>query len=284
VLDHDRLLAQALPSVEIGRVQVVETGWDSVVLDVDDTWIVRAARTRATAAAYALEAALLPELARALPLAIPVPFRTGDEPVAFIAYRKLPGAPFSPERAAPDGDALGAQLGAFLARLHGFPAERARRLGAPDAAREPTVAAFRERVVPLLNATELLAADALLATFLALEHRPALVHADLGPEHVLVDAGRITGVIDWSDARVGDPAIDLAWALHGATAPFAASVRAAYGADDALAARALVYHRLGPWHEVIYGLDTRQDGWVASGLAGVRRRLAIAGGADTMAG
>jgi hypothetical protein len=28
-----------------------------------------------------------------------------------------------------------------------------------------------------------------------------------------------------------------------------------------------------PWHEVVYGLDTEQPAFVASGLAGVRVRL-----------
>ena len=34
-----------------------------------------------------------------------------------------------------------------------------------------------------------------------------LAHADLGAEHILEAAERITGVIDWSDAAVTDPAL-----------------------------------------------------------------------------
>jgi aminoglycoside phosphotransferase (APT) family kinase protein len=35
-----------------------------------------------------------------------------------------------------------------------------------------------------------------------------LVHRDLTPEHVLVDArGSVVGLIDFEDATVGDPAI-----------------------------------------------------------------------------
>ena len=37
--------------------------------------------------------------------------------------------------------------------------------------------------------------------------RRVLIHG-LGAEHVLVDAGHITGVIDWGDAVIGDPALD----------------------------------------------------------------------------
>jgi hygromycin-B 4-O-kinase len=38
-----------------------------------------------------------------------------------------------------------------------------------------------------------------------------LVHGDFGFDNVLVDEGRITGVIDWQNARFGDGLYDVAW-------------------------------------------------------------------------
>ena len=95
--------------------------------------------------------------------------------------------------------------------------------------------------------------------------RPALTHSDLGPTHLLVRDGELAGVIDWGDARVGDPALDYAWLLNG---PFPD-----WDVDDDLRRRAGIYHRLGPWFEVHYGDFTDQPGWVESGLRGVRERL-----------
>ena len=37
-----------------------------------------------------------------------------------------------------------------------------------------------------------------------------LIHGDLQPAHVLIDKGRISGVIDWADAGTGDRHYDLA--------------------------------------------------------------------------
>lgn len=38
-----------------------------------------------------------------------------------------------------------------------------------------------------------------------------LVHGDLHPPHVLVDGGhRVTGLLDWTEARVSDPSTDFA--------------------------------------------------------------------------
>lgn len=37
----------------------------------------------------------------------------------------------------------------------------------------------------------------------------SLLHTEIGPSHVLVEAGRVNGLIDFGDARVGDPEYDL---------------------------------------------------------------------------
>jgi Phosphotransferase enzyme family len=99
------------------------------------------------------------------------------------------------------------------------------------------------------------------------------VHGDLGPGHLLVHVGRLHGVIDWTDAHVGDAALDLAWALHGSTPDFAGGVAATYGVRPDVVRRALDWHLLGPWHEVLHGRLTDRPELVASGLAGACTRL-----------
>jgi len=39
---------------------------------------------------------------------------------------------------------------------------------------------------------------------------PAFIHGDLHIEHVFVDGDRVSGIIDWSEARQGDALFDLA--------------------------------------------------------------------------
>jgi hypothetical protein len=46
----------------------------------------------------------------------------------------------------------------------------------------------------------------------------SLCHGDLKAAHILVDAGRLAGVIDWGDAVVGDPLWDIARFAHRADA------------------------------------------------------------------
>ena len=63
------------------------------------------------------------------------------------------------------------------------------------------------------------------------------MHGDLLPGNILVSEGRLSGIIDWSSAGVGDPACEamLAWSLPQTARRM---YRNALGFDDACWARA----------------------------------------------
>ena len=274
----ERVLA-LFPQLRARAVRVIEDGWDSVVLDVDGDWIVRIPRRVEVSGWMETECALLPLLAAALPVAVPRFELIARNGVVAVAYRKLPGAALQPRDTRPAGE-----VGRFLAALHALPVARAVGLGVPGGEpgwwreqRQIRMDAFRAAALPLLHGRDRLAAEAVLDAALsddAFDFEPALIHGDLGPEHILCESGRVSAVIDWTDARIGDPALDLAWLMHGTSPRFAADVQAAYGeADERLPGRAVLYHRLAPWYEVTYGLEHGRPDLVVRGLAGVRSRL-----------
>lgn len=256
-----------------------EEGWDSVVFELPGSWIVRVPRREEVREWLRREARLLPELGPALPVPVPKFEVLEDSDVFFAAYRKLPGEPLVAGTTAE----LAQRLGEFLRALHGFPRDRATEIGVRtfDAATWlERQRAFAERcsgeVVPLLEPDERRRADRVLIEFSpewdrALE--TVLIHGDLGPAHILRQGDALTGVIDWSDACLGDAALDLAWALHGTPGEFAAALCESYPVDESVFERALYYHRLGPWHEVLFGLERGRPELVESGLAGIRERL-----------
>jgi aminoglycoside phosphotransferase (APT) family kinase protein len=270
------LLRSHVPGLRAERVVVIESGWDSLVYEVDDSWIFRFPRRSKVAARMRAEAALLPELAPTLPAPVPRLEVAVFAEVSFVGYRKLRGEPLT---RGIDDPKVGAALGAFVAAIHRFPRERAVSLGIGDLDHRGElrrfVAELERRVVPLLGTADAARARSMFDGFFTRggAHEPVLVHGDLGPEHILRQDGNLAGVLDWTDARIGDAALDLAWPLHGTGRRFSEAVANAYGADDALQERARFYHRLGPWHEVLYGLDEGRPELVDSGLEAIRDRL-----------
>lgn len=269
-------MQERCPDIAGTSFRPVGEGWDSYAYLVDDAWIVRLPRRPEVAARLLTETHLLPWLAPQLPAAVPVPHVVPPprgEPFC-VRHRFVRGEPASGGLPT----TLGRDLGRFLAALHAVPADGAVAQGVPDAltageAVSQDIANMRARVLPLLDPADRRLGAKLLdqvATFSG----DRLVHADLGPDHVLEQEGRLSGV-DWSDTRVGDPGIDLAWTLHGTPPDFAQAARRSYGGMGAdTLARSRAWYRLGPWHEVLYGLDESRPDLVVSGLSGVRARLA----------
>ena len=249
---------------------LVEGGWDSETWLVDDHWIERSPRRPEVAPRLRAECGLLPWLAERLPLPVPLPVVLGEDPLV-VGHRLVPG-----EGSEHLDDAQGAAFGRFLRALHDADAEEAVRRGvlareAAEEERRATLGRMRGGVLLELPADLQDRAGALLDRLQADPPRTTLVHGDLGPPHLLLDQGRAAGVIDWSDAHVGDPARDLSWLLFGSGA--GPAVRLAYGADQTVVARAADWRALGPWFEVLHGIDTDQSTFVASGMEGIVTRL-----------
>ena len=216
-----------------------------------------------------------------------IPARAAPPSLAIAYSPAFPCLPPSPSRPTRHPRSP-ARIGAFLGALHAFPLARTAAAVAPlplpreGAGARRHYADFyadvRARVFPLLDAPARARAAALWEPFLAddatFAFRPALIHADSAGEHILCDAatGALSGIIDWGDARAGDPALDFTGLLRDADPAFAEAALAAYPGpvDPAFRRRMDFYARLIPYHEVRFGLDTHQLDHLARGLAAIR--------------
>jgi aminoglycoside phosphotransferase (APT) family kinase protein len=255
--DRRELIAEALGRAPVTIVEV-DDGYDFHVAIVDDEWVFRFPRRGGVEEALELEIAVLPTLAQWLPVDVPS-FEYVERTPLFVGYRLIRGQPLV------DEDAEGVR--AFLEALHasdpsGLPIERHDWV---EAYREQC-AEFERLVFPVVDSDRRVETQRLFDEVETLVgFTPSLIHADLGPEHLLVRDGRLTGVIDWGDMRVGDPALDYAWLLAG---PFAD-----WDVEPDLRRRAHFYHRLAPWYEAHYGLFTNQPAHTERGLAEIYDRL-----------
>ena len=219
------------------------SGLDFRVLHAEDSqgtpWILRTPRRPEVAVAAQVEARLLRLVRPRLPVAVP-DWRVHSHDL--IAYPRLAGTPAVTigqagptwnviDPAAPPDRFLDSFAG-LVAALQAISPDEASGAGAPvdamDDVRAALARSMEETRAALEPSHELWARwQRWLASDLWPAHT-ALVHGDLHPGHMLLDEeGRLTGVLDWTEARVTDPSIDLAL--------FAGSFGA--GALDALLAR-----------------------------------------------
>jgi aminoglycoside phosphotransferase (APT) family kinase protein len=271
VPDSRQLVEQILAGLARDRV-LIDTGWDSRAWLVEGTWLDREPRRAEVADRLRTETRLMPWLSARLSVELPVPRVIQDTPLR-LRHRYVAGA-----HVQPSDSHLAVGIATALRILHGLPAAEAVARGVPDAANSRAafsaeLVRFQHEVLPLLDARYREAGLGLLEQ-VAEAPFDSLVHGDLGPDHILVRDASKVGIIDWTDAHIGDPALDLAWLLHGTRPSFAAAIRQSYTPSPEILRRSLAWHRLGPWYEVVYGIDEHRPELVASGLAGVKARLA----------
>jgi aminoglycoside phosphotransferase (APT) family kinase protein len=243
-----------------------QEGWDTLAMVVEGRWLDRTPRFADAEEQLRNEVRLMPRLAPLLPLAVPVPIVLDESPLR-VRHRLVPGELAT---TVPVTREDGRRFGAFLRAVHDMPVTIYVESGIPErtAARAEllsTLERLLHRVAPLLPAEQRDAGQELLRR-VALPTPTTLVHGALDAHHVTVLDGRISGVLDWKDARVADPAVDLAWPLYGAPEPFAEAVATSYGVTDEELARALDWHRLGPWYDVLWGQGPGGPAYVESGL------------------
>jgi aminoglycoside phosphotransferase (APT) family kinase protein len=105
------------------------------------------------------------------------------------------------------------------------------------------------------------------------EYTPTLVHNDLGIEHILVDPAsrRITGIIDWGDAAIADPAYDFGKLFRDLGPATLEAVLPHYHATannpDAIRERAIFYGRCTVFEDLAYGLQAGHEAYLQKSLA-----------------
>jgi aminoglycoside phosphotransferase len=108
--------------------------------------------------------------------------------------------------------ALAVDLAHTLARLHAAAVQPAERMRLPDCSLSSLLIRLKGWCVDI-GATRLRQELRAIETRLAhiQERSPALVHGDCHPGNVLVDGQTVTAMLDWEEAALGDPRVDVCW-------------------------------------------------------------------------
>ncbi|MET3808017.1 macrolide phosphotransferase [Nakamurella sp. UYEF19] len=276
------LARSAVPHLLLEPIELVGTGWDSLVLRAcaqdGRRWIFRFPRRPELLPDIEREQDLLALLVGRLPVDIPdwqihrfVPTASGRQFV--VGYPELPGRPAAQEPddsgevtfaltlPPPSGYTDG--LGAALAALHAMDGrEFAKVHGGPFAAD------LRARTADLLESVGTDPGDvpAILREYWRAwiqddrlwDFTTTLCHGDLHPEHTMIDEnGALTGIIDWTDSEIGDPAVDFIGTRAVLGPEFGDDLLAAYrragGPIGTLAERIVRWQSIGPLHAARFG-------------------------------
>ena len=265
----------------------------------------------AAGSAIAREHRLLDVVAGVSPLRVPEPLAL-DPARGVLVYRLLPGRPLLGVAAAAPPEslsAIGGQLGGFLRALHGMDLDLVAGLVDLDlpgtdewrteaiedyraigdhltAAQRRAVERFLTADPPDLELTgrrdQPVADPGAPMPAAPLPSGVVFSHNDLGSEHVLVDTGwSVTGIIDWTDAALTDPAVDFGLiardlgfqALETAFAEYHRPASASLDRErrDGLRTRALFYARCSLLEDLRFGFEHRKPEYLGPGLAAVDR-------------
>jgi aminoglycoside 2''-phosphotransferase len=272
-----------MPDLEILAYELHQEGLINDVLIVNNEWVFRFSKTEWARELMTNEDRLMVFLGPKLPLPIPKPVKRAD---GVIVYQHLVGEHFT-RQAWIVADEAGKQayadhLGAFLDQLHHVdPGEidwEVLHSYAPVT--HETWLEIHDRVIdrvyPLLLPHQVDWVENLFGPALTtpdfFNFEPALVHGDLAPYHILYDPNqhRLTAVIDFGVAGLGDPATDLGSLLNYYGESLVSKLRRTYPELERLMGRARFYAQAIELQWVLLGLESREKYWFTSHLGNAR--------------
>jgi aminoglycoside phosphotransferase (APT) family kinase protein len=210
-------------NLDLAGVQL-HSGWENVVVETRDGWILRFPREEHHA--FDRELAILARVHGRLPAQTPKVEWTGRH-TRFAAYRKLRGAEFDPDAyaAAPvrRRDRTARSLAEFLVAMHGlFTVAEAAELGLPGSHHETCLDEVSARIDEI-PASSKAAVGALVEEFArtwveaAVPGPDVVLHNDFHTSNLVLSTpvGEVIGVWDFSCVQIGVPTFDLRYFEDG---------------------------------------------------------------------
>lgn len=266
------MIEEQFPHLKATTIKLFGVGWDNTAYIINNQFVFRFPRRDISVALLKHEMSSLTIIAKHVHIAVPDPEWQGipslDFPWPFAGYRMLPGTTADRMDLSDEQRAKLAQpIAQFLSQLHAIAPENFptlpkeivfTRLGLDYLI--PTVTKNLQKLesIEQLEDKEQLYHILNTAHSLRVPTNNTLVHGDLYCRHLLVnDQAMLTGIIDWGDVQLADPALDLVVA-HSFLPPSAHAIfKETYGfiSEDTwnLARFRTLHHSL---LMILYGHDT----------------------------
>ncbi|MFC1745961.1 phosphotransferase [Candidatus Riflebacteria bacterium] len=219
------LIEKQFPQLLPINLEPLGDGWDNTAFYVNKAFVFRFPRRHMAVKWLENENLILPKIYNKVTLPIPLPLFIGKPcnnfPCPFSGYAIIPGitacrAGLSKKKRIE----LAATIAEFLKSLHSISAANASSFGAePDQLGRFDIAKRKVKLFEYISWLEQKGVINNVAVIKAMlesaaiepgKVRETLVHGDFYCRHLLVDSiGGASGIIDWGDIHIGNPAIDI---------------------------------------------------------------------------
>ncbi len=295
------IINHTYPELSIESYRLYGWSWNSYVIDINDRLIFKIPKTAKNQTMLEREIAVSDLLSKYLNVSVPrFEFTKKYKDSKLVAgYRKIPGSPLTNQTYA--GLNIGiplskiraksriiAQLSEILVNLHSLSINDFVNMGVPDEHGEQWKERFEifyyevhDAVYPYLKKPLKKKIEKLFDKFLNdqanFEFKPALIHGDFGGWNILFEeqSRKISGVIDWGNAVIGDAAMDFAELLYDYGPEVTEKILKHYTIeiDAKFAERMKFYRSLAGLYDVIYGSKNSDPELLNRGLDTLKHDL-----------
>jgi aminoglycoside 2''-phosphotransferase len=197
-----------------------------------------------------------------------------------VGYEKIIGEELTREILM-SNEAIFESIANFITQLHSFSLERARGSGVETMDLHEHYSNLLKRVLnlSLLDNQEKKYFDDFFHSYLAdktnFDYQPVLSHADLSPNHVIIDSKKLSveGIIDFGDLRLTDPAYDYLYLFRvdqgGSLKKFLTKQENILA--DMMLRKLKFFSRANWFEDIFYGLENQENETLTTALSEVKK-------------
>lgn len=273
------LAADAVPSLVIKKSTALSSdasgNFDSAVLTdaAGEHYIVRMPNSPAAGTELELELKVIKSLTSftsRFGFEIPKPVGETRDSMGnqVIVFKFVYGNKIDASRVAVAGS-LANSISQAIASIHGLPLELVQSAGLPEFSPAENI---RARISELdraaqtgkVPATLLSRWESALEDVTLFRYQPSVIHGALSGDAMLEQNGEVSGIIEWKNLQINDPALDFAWLLPSTDHDLLDAVLLNYqlnrsGADAGIAKRATLYSELELAKWLLHGYQKRNS-------------------------
>ncbi|MGE6755435.1 phosphotransferase family protein [Rossellomorea sp. NPDC071047] len=283
---HEERIREIYPELNINHSEVIDLGQNNDVLIVNDNLVFRFPKYVEGIKKLIKETEVLEQIKGKLSLSIPYPqyrsMETNEVGKVFTGYQRIGGTPLWPDmmKNIHNEERIASQLVQFLTELHSQPVDSLgiEKKSAVDALNSIVnlYGKFKDKLFPYMNETSKSEIDHIFERFLSnkelLSFNTVLIHGDFGASNILWDSKReeITGIIDFGETEIGDPAYDFAGLLSSYGQPFVKRCLNMYPDGEKIFERMTFYKSTFALQEALHGVENDDREAFESGMKGYR--------------